>query len=194
MSDTIQVDLGRGYFATVDANLWEQRLRHYVWRPQIHRKKGVVYAYTNLGCNYGMHRMIMDAPRGLHVDHINGNGLDNRRCNLRLCTPSQNSANKHTPTRNRTSYIGLWWSECNQKWAAQIRTLGKKYHLGLFKCPRKAAQAYDIAALAIWGEFARINFPDNREAYVPKMPRMKRPRKAHVDLNSQSATIANGSH
>lgn len=192
MSDTIQVDLGRGYFTTVDADLWERRLRHYKWKVmfgggRLNRNKKP-YAYTHLGCTYGMHRMIMNPPMGLHVDHINGDSLDNRRANLRLCTRSQNGANVTTPTRNKTNYKGLWWCPSIKKWGVGIKCKGVRYHVGFYGRPIDAARAYDQAALALHGEFARLNLPN--EECVPKMP--KRPVK-RVAKVSQSATLANGS-
>jgi len=92
------------------------------------------------------------------VDHINGNGLDNRRVNLRPATPSQNSAN----TRTRLSvsgYRGVTWFARTSRWRAHISVDGKQRHLGYFDDAAEAARVRDTAALEAFGEFARLNFP-----------------------------------
>ena len=87
------------------------------------------------------------------VDHCDGNGLDNRRENLRPATRSQNNANQCLSRRNKSGYKGVYWSSAAQKWAAQ---LARKY-LGLFEDPCEAARAYNEAATAQFGEFAKLN-------------------------------------
>lgn len=94
-----------------------------------------------------MHRLIMDNPIGMQVDHINGNKLDNRRSNLRIVTGNQNRAN----VRAR----GIYWHKAAQKWCVQIMFEGKKHYLGLFTTEQDALNAYKIAVKNIKGEFAR---------------------------------------
>ena len=104
-----------------------------------------------------MHRVIMDAPKGLQVDHINGNGLDNRRSNLRLCTNQQNQQNRR-PTRNSSSkYKGVSFSKQRQKWEAQMKCGTKRFNLGHFALEEDAARAYNKKAIELSGEFAYIN-------------------------------------
>jgi hypothetical protein len=94
------------------------------------------------------------------VDHINRNGLDNRRSNLRPATHSQNSANAGRQTRSTSGFKGVHRGPVRGKaWRAQIHTAGKKRHLGTFDDPEEAARAYDAAAVELFGEFARTNFP-----------------------------------
>lgn len=107
-----------------------------------------------------MHRVIANAPEGITVDHINGDTLDNRRCNLRLCSHAENVRNRSkSRTRQSSKYLGVYFDKARQKWRACIRLGGKPTHLGSFSDERAAAKAYDAAALAHHGQFARLNFP-----------------------------------
>ena len=109
-----------------------------------------------------MHRLILNAPKGLFVDHINGNGLDNRRCNLRLCTASQNQANRRRLPTNKTGHRGV--CRVGVKWQAGIKKDGRSRHLGWFATAEEAGRAYDAAAKELFGEFAQLNFPVNLAA------------------------------
>ncbi len=105
-----------------------------------------------------LHRLIMaPIPNGLHIDHINGNKLDNRRSNLRLATRSQNAANQPLTSRNRSGYKGV--SASRTRWKARIQHQGTIYHLGVFKAREEAAWAYNVAAELLFGKFAYLN-PD----------------------------------
>lgn len=118
-----------------------------------------------------MHRMIMNAPNGKHVDHINGNTLDNRKCNLRLATPKENSRNGRKGTYAgspcTSKYKGAYlYTQKHPKygeysyWRSQIVVDGKHIYLGSFETEEEAARAYDNAAKEHFGEFARLNFQD----------------------------------
>lgn len=108
-----------------------------------------------------MHREIMNAPKELQVDHINGDKLDNRRSNLRLATNSQNQMNCRKRYGNDSKYKGVCWHWQNSKWRANIKIDGKQTHLGLFLNEIDAAKAYDDAARKYFGEFAKTNFTIN---------------------------------
>lgn len=108
-----------------------------------------------------MHRIILGLSKDdPFVDHINGNGLDNRRSNLRLCTNSQNQANRHhLPVHTSSRFRGVFWEKKSCKWKAGIKANGKSTHLGFFDSEIGAALAYDAAAREAFGKFARLNFP-----------------------------------
>jgi hypothetical protein len=105
-----------------------------------------------------LHRLIMDAPDGVLVDHINGDGLDNRRANLRLATHSQNQWNKRKMENTTSRFVGVSFRENRGKWTAYIGVAGKRIWLGNFDSEIEAARVYDEAAKKYRGEFARLNF------------------------------------
>jgi len=107
-----------------------------------------------------MHRFIMNAPKGVLVDHWNGNSLDNRRENLRLCTNRQNTQNSRLHKNNKTGFKGVIWLQRYRKYQANIRIGDKQdLYLGRFDTPEEAAHAYDEAARKHHREFAYLNFP-----------------------------------
>ena len=105
-----------------------------------------------------MHRLIMGLDFGdkRQSDHINGNGLDNRRSNLRICTNQQNQFNQE-PRIGSSKYKGVHWHKRDNKWQAQIRIDSNPKHLGLYDNEEDAALAYNLAAQEHYGEYARIN-------------------------------------
>ena len=124
------------------------------WEPE----PGYRYAWANCGGNKAiMHRLILDAASGQQVDHINGNGLDNRRPNLRLCTVAQNQWNSRRRADNTSGFKGVYFNIRDRKWWARIRVCGKRLELGRFDSALAASRAYDEAARKYHGEFARCN-------------------------------------
>ncbi len=105
-----------------------------------------------------MHRFILDAQSGTFTDHIDRDGLNNRRENLRFCTRSQNEHNKTRRSDNKSGFKGVYWHKTNSKWAAQITVNGDIKRLGFFDTPEEAARVYDISAEEFHGEFACTNF------------------------------------
>jgi hypothetical protein len=106
-----------------------------------------------------MHREIMNPPEGLVVDHIDHNGLNNRKSNLRICTRSQNQCNQYR-FDGKSKYKGVAWFKRTRKWTAAVCLRGKRYRLGYFEREIDAAMAYDKAAKKYHREFACLNFPE----------------------------------
>ncbi len=154
------ISLTKGRVAVVDDEDYE-RLSVFKWyfeeRPG--RKTGYAGRGQRIGTKvvqYRMHREILDVPKGLQVDHRNGDGLDNRRQNLRLATHGQNVSNSPgRPERRASRFKGVFPSGPN--WRVQIVAQGKRYRLGSFCNADLAAAVYDHAALALHGEFAYLN-------------------------------------
>jgi len=92
-------------------------------------------------------------------DHIDGNGLNNLRSNLRPASNSQQQAHQGLRANNKSGYKGVHWHKRDLQWQAEITVNGKKRYLGSFEDEIEAAKAYDRAAFAAWGEFAVLNFP-----------------------------------
>lgn len=106
-----------------------------------------------------LHREIMAAPAGVVIDHWNGDGVDNRRINLRRCTQSENVCN-HRVTGGASRYIGVAWDESRGLWVARVSKGGHTHHVGRFDDEVQAAIARDGVAIELHGAFARLNFPE----------------------------------
>ncbi len=105
-----------------------------------------------------MHRVIMNADKGKFVDHINGNKLDNRKCNLRFATVSQNRANsKISPTANKSGYKGVCWDTYTNKWRVSIKVDNKTRYQRYFINKTVAAKKYNELATYYFGQYARLN-------------------------------------
>jgi hypothetical protein len=156
-----RLELTRGYFALVDDGAFEE-LSAKRWYALI-CKYGKVYAARREGPAKKrvvvlMHRLLLGAAKGEEVDHINGNGLDNRLENLRIATSRQNKFNQGIRSSNSSGYKGVSWHQKDGKWRSRINIAGKSKWLGNFSCPIEAARAYDAAARVEAGEFAVCNF------------------------------------
>lgn len=101
-----------------------------------------------------MHRLINQTPEGFETDHINHNKLDNRRCNLRSVTSSQNKHNRPKYKNNTSGYKGVSYDICHRIWKATIKFKCKKIHIGYYKDPLEASNAYQNKAKELFGEFA----------------------------------------
>jgi len=151
-----RISLSQGLFATVDAGDYEA-LSKYKWLASRRGRK--VYAVCRVEGRYVyMHRMIMQAPKGLVVDHIDGNGSNNRRTNLRICTPQQNMANRG-PRGGTSKYVGVYLQ--GTKWCVRIGYHGQNLYLGLFDDEIEAARARDRKAYELHGPHVYLNLPED---------------------------------
>lgn len=156
-----EINLQNGVVALVSDEDYH-KISSYKWFYKTN-KTGVSYAYTTI-CSKGkrkniyMHRMVLGLSGSEIVDHINRNGLDNRRENLRVCTYSQNMCNSKTRKDNKSGYRGVSYCNRNKKWQAHINHLGGQKNLGLFNTPEEAALKYDEWARKLHGIFANLNF------------------------------------
>jgi len=149
-----RIALGGGLYAYVDAADYE-RLSQYNWS----------YRAGYAGCcikgkSVLMHRLIMNTPKGKVVDHMDGNRLNNCRANMRNCTPGENRCNQAKRIGSVSRYKGVFYLKRTGRYYAKIRHRGKEYWLGCSDDEVEAARAYDRKAVELFGEFARLNFPE----------------------------------
>lgn len=157
-----KIPLTQGKFALVDDADFE-RVNQHKWYA--HNQRGCWYAarHTRLPDKPGviyLHRAILDPARGLDVNHKNGDGLDDRRENIEVCTRAQNLRSYKRKTPGATSeFRGVCWDANRELWMAQIKYRGKKPYIGRFSNPEDAAKAYDAKARKLgWPEHG-LNFP-----------------------------------
>lgn len=124
-----------------------------------HRWYASTKGYVKSQDNLRLHRLVMDAPDGYLVDHVNRIPLDNRKSNLRLCTPAENSRNVGVSQSNSTGFKGVYFEKLNNKYRARIKYNGKRVSLGCYENAVDAAIAYDKKAIELFGDFAYTNFP-----------------------------------
>jgi hypothetical protein len=162
-----RIPVTRGQFALVDDEDYE-RIATHNWVANYSPHTGSFYAQRSAKTIRGnrsvilMHREIVEAKRGETLDHENGDTLDNRRENIRVCTRSQNNWNSRIGVSNTSGFKGVYWHKGHRKWGASIGLNGRNKHLGYFESPTDAAKAYDDAARTVAGEFAHLNFPDGK--------------------------------
>lgn len=155
------IPLTQGEFAIVDAEDYPRQAK-YKWHCR--RSKNSCYAFRRKGNKMvSMHREILDAPEDFLVDHIDGDGLHNRKSNLRLCTYAQNAFNRRPNRKSKSKYKGLSFRKYNKQWEVQIIFNGKSNYLGRFDDEIEAALAYDRKAEQLFGEFAYLNFHQLKE-------------------------------
>lgn len=156
---TIEVPVGSSLVALVDDVDAEAVLAAGPWHP--YRRPHTTYAIAHTRKESGqrttvqMHVLILGIRTG--IDHVDRDGLNNRRANLRPATRSQNGANRRVPSNNTSGYRGVAWHRRNSRWIASIQVDKRTRHLGYFGSPEEAARAYNVAAVQYFGEFAVLN-------------------------------------
>lgn len=159
---TAVVFLGSGRTSLIDADDIP-RVGEFAWRLS-NAKDRPDYASTSVGRHQVyLHRFVIDAPDGVIVDHVNRDGLDNRKANLRLATGTLNMANTMRRSDGSSEYKGVKIRHDGKKWCARIQINGKGIHLGSFVTAAEAARAYDAKARELFGEFAVLNFPEDHD-------------------------------
>lgn len=152
------IPLTKGYVASVDDADFDD-LNRFKWTLFTDPKSGAFYAYRGVVNSEGkwrpllMHRYLMKAKRGQLVDHKNGNGLDNRRRNMRFATHTQNQANRGAQRTNKLGVKGV--SAQGNRFIAKLTHCGKQHYFGCYKTIAEASNAYRRAAIRFFGEYAR---------------------------------------
>lgn len=142
-----------------------EKINSYNWH--INYNHGNYYVETNLYVNgkrrtKGIHSFIKECPIDLKIDHINGDALDNRKENLRICTNQENCRNQRKTKLKRSSkYKGVSYNKNNRNYRAYIKHDGKHVNIGSFLNENDAAEAYNKKAFELFGEFANLNIIDN---------------------------------
>jgi hypothetical protein len=156
-----EIPLTQGQVALVPDEWFEELDRHHwtaTWRGK------TFYAYRNARSQDApcantiwMHRVILSAPKGIRVDHKDGNGLNNVPPNIRLAPNGGNEQNRGKLSTNTSGFKGVHWCNFTNRWRSQIWLADKKIELGRFDDIADAARAYNAAAIKYHGEFAHLN-------------------------------------
>lgn len=170
-----RIPLTQNKFALVDDADF-QKINQHKWSAS--KRINTYYALRYIGGGRKrprfclMHRDILGLQKGdgKHTDHIDGNGLDNQRSNLRVCTQQQNAFNQRAQ-RGSSRFKGVHWFKRCRIWQANIRHEYRTIHLGYFKNEVDAAEAYDRAAKRLFGNFARLNFAPTINRGQTKRPK-----------------------
>lgn len=152
-----KIELSKGKYAIVDDEDYDM-LSAYSWYTHSDSRNKEYAATRILGDLTYMHRLILDAKDDKKIDHINGDGLDNRKKNLRSTSSLENSRNKSKSKGTSSRYKGV--TKVKNGWKAHISINNKDIHIGYFKTEEDAARAYDERAIEEFGEHAKLNFSD----------------------------------
>lgn len=149
--------LGKGKVVIID-DIDFEKIKKYLWYWLPYKKHGYAWAKVNKKTLL-LHRFILNTPKKMVTDHKNGNGLDNRRENIRICTMSENLIYKGKLINNTTGYKGVYHEKRSKRnpWFVRLMVKGKLYCLGCYKTKTDAALAYNKAALKYHGKFAYLN-------------------------------------
>lgn len=183
--EVLTIALTRGFVATLDAYCWERRFVYHRrngeseffrpcdlrWTAQKNRNHWYAIASIQWGGKdfvLALHRLLTECPANLLADHKDGDTLRDVMTNLRIVNQQQNALNSRKPKNSRSPYRGITFRpKSRNRWQAQIHPGGEHgpvKSLGYFDTPEEAARAFDAAALEHFGEFARLNFPQENVA------------------------------
>jgi hypothetical protein len=157
-----EIPLSKGLVALVDDEDYE-RIAVYKWSAHwLPTARTFVAQRHESGSSRVpmMHREILNAPPGIDVDHKDHNGLNNQRSNIRLCSNTQNQANKRKSLGKSSRFKGVSWNNKHRQWYAYIKDGDRLMHLGHFIDEIEAATVYDAKAREVFGEFALTNFAE----------------------------------
>lgn len=159
---TKEIPLTKGKVAIVDDSDFEQ-LSRFNWSAKDAKNNNKFYAHRSvwLGTHQTTILMHVQITGHLMTDHRNGDGLDNRRENLRPCSNAQNQHNRSLNKNSTTGFKGVTFDKESGNFRARINVDGKRKNLGRFRAAIDAAHTYDKAAKLLYGEFARLNFPES---------------------------------
>jgi hypothetical protein len=168
--ETKKIELRNGGHVIVDSEDYEQ-LSAYAWRRDDHTRpngSSVSYATRFTKKDNGnhtrvyMHRQIMDTPKGTLTDHINHDGLDNRRANLRFCNHTQNQNNARPQKGRSSKWRGVTYYKKNRKFLSSLIYNKKRYYLGMNRSEGTMAMIWNAKAMELFGEFAYQNISDSK--------------------------------
>ena len=159
----MKITLTQSYEMEIDNEDYD-KIKDYKWHTR--KCKNTCYAIThiyksNKRTTIAVHRLLINVPENMFVDHKDGNGLNNKKENLRICTNAQNQMNRNKPINNVSGFKGVYYiNEKNRKrkYRAFICKNNKTINLGDYFTPEEAAITYDKKAKELFGEFALLNF------------------------------------
>ena len=159
MTDKSKIYLSCGNFVLIDEDDYDF-LSMWKWNigsGYASRAASVIEYEMGTPRRISMHRQILSCPKGMVIDHINRNKLDNRKSNLRVCTYSENTANAYRKQRGTSKYKGVYYKSDCKKWCAELIAHGKRIYLGLHITEKDAALAYNKAFIENYGTIGLLN-------------------------------------
>lgn len=150
-----ELSLTSGQFALID-DVDYDKVSSRRWHA--YKSSNSWYCRTNIGKKHiSLHAFLFPVPKGFVVDHIDGNGLNNQRANLRQATQAENMRNQRPHRDSRSPYKGIWRIPGAKTWGVQIWNGRKRNYVGSFVDPLEAAKVYDFIAIQVFGQFAKVN-------------------------------------
>lgn len=162
---TKKIPLTQDQFALVDDEDFD-RINKSLWYAVFNPDIGNYYAVRTVWKSRNtilMHKEIIPSKKGQHIDHIDGDTLNNQKGNLRPASPSQNHGNSRRYSTNTSGYKGVSWITEKGRWRASMTYNYKTIHIGYYLDKEDAARAYDKRASELFGDFARLNFQNKGE-------------------------------